>query len=208
MSNELTPAQLALVPQYTSTFIAHGFYTSSGTREDDEHIVRAVERSYKNAIRRKRHDSITKVPMVVVGSMKQVVHMMKQTIQGDEESIKSTIQSARHNGQFQAATDARFMFHLEVLGIGGDALEWYCVSPLYRKNGGIFLFPEICYCVRPPIRFDDDESGNPVPIFNEETAPTVYTPMNPTDIEVVTKYCVEDIEDIPNTIIIQGKSFL
>lgn len=208
MSNELTPAQAALLPIYTSNYIAHGFYTGPGTREDDEHIVRAVERSYKNAIRRKRHDSITKVPMVVVGSIKQVVHMMKQTIQGDAEAIKSTIKSARHNGQFQAATDARFMFHLEVLGVGGDALEWKEVSPLYRKNGGVFLFPEICFCVRPPIRFDDDSGGNPVPIWNEESAPTVYTPQNPTDINDVTKYSVEDIEDLPNTIVIQGKSFL
>jgi hypothetical protein len=208
MSNELTPSQAALIPQYVSEYVAHGFYTSSGTREDDEHIARATERAYKNAISRKRHDSITKVPMVVVGSMKQVVHMMKQTIQGDADAIKSTIQSARHNGQFQAATDARFMFHLEVLGVGGDALEWHCVSPLYRKNGGVFLFPEICFCVRPPIRFDDDSDGNPVPIWNEESAPTVYTPQNPTDINDVTKYSVEDIEDLPNTVVIQGKSFL
>jgi hypothetical protein len=100
------------------------------------------------------------------------------------------------------------MFHLEVLGVGGDALEWHCVSPLYRKNGGVFLFPEICFCVRPPIRFDDDSDGNPVPIWNEESAPTVYTPQNPTDINDVTKYSVEDIEDLPNTVVIQGKSFL
>jgi hypothetical protein len=208
MSNELTPAQSALIPQYVSKYISHGFYTSSGTREDDEHIVRAVEKAYKNAIKRKRHDSITKVPMVVVGSMKQVVHMMKQTIQGDADAIKSTIQSARHNGQFQAATDARFMFHLEVLGVGGDALEWHEVSPLYQKNGGVFLFPEICFCARPPIRFDDDSKGNPVPIWNEESAPTVYTPTNPDDIEGVTKYSVEDIEDFPDTIVIPGKSEL
>ena len=207
MSSELTPAQSALIPQYVSTYISHGFYTGPGTREDDEHIVRAVERSYKNAIRRKRHDSITKVPMVVVGSMKQVVQIMKQTIQGDAEAIKTTIQSSRHNGQFQAATDARFMFHLEVLGVGGDALEWHEVSPLYRKNGGVVLFPEICFCVRPPIRFDDVECV-PVPIWNEESAPTVYTPMNPTVIDEVTRYSVEDITDIPDTIVIPGKTEL
>jgi hypothetical protein len=87
-------------------------------------------------------------------------------------------------------------------------LELHEVSPLYRKNGGVFLFPELVFAVRPPIRFDDDTDGNPVPIWNEESAPTVYTPTNPDSIEEVTRYSVEDITDIPDTIVIPGKTEL
>jgi hypothetical protein len=197
MASQITPAQQALIPQYVATYTAQGFYTSDSTRDDDEFIVRAVERAYKNAVRRKRHDSIVQVPTVIVGSMRHIVHIMRQTIKGDPAEVTNTIQSSRHNGQFQSNTDARFRFHLEVLGVGGDALEWNEVSDLYRKNGGMFMHPNVCYCLRPPVEFVDDENGNPVPVWNDSVAPTVYTPQNPLAIEEVTKYFVEDIEDLP-----------
>lgn len=210
MASELTPAQSALIPTYISKFTAQGFYTSVGDRSDDEHIYRAVERAYKNAVRRKRHESITEVPTIIIGSMRHIVHIMKQTIKGDPTEVINTIQSSRHNGQFQSATDARFRFHLEVLGVGGDALEWHEVTDLYRKNSGMFMHPNVCYCVRPPVEFKDDENGNPVPVWNETVAPTVYSPQNPKEIEEITRYAVEDISDIPGEgiAVIPGVSYI
>lgn len=202
MSTTLTPAQEALIPQYVARFIAQGLESGDGTRNMDEYIYRSIERAYKNAIRRNKHNSVTQVPIIVIGSLKHIVSsIMKQRISGTPSEVISTIQAARHNGQFQSATDARFRFHLEVLGVAGDALEWNEVSDLYRKNAGMFMFTNVCYAVRMPIRYDTDANDQPVPVWSDEYAPTVYTPINPKDMDAPTIFDIEDIEDIPNTIV-------
>lgn len=202
MAQELTAAQEALIPTYVSRYIAQGLNQGDGTREMDTPIYKSIERAYKNAIRRSSNatsSQVTQVPVVVCGSLSHIVKIMKMRIQGSSSDIISTIQAARHGGQFWSATDARFRFHIEVLGLAGDALNWNEVSDLYRNNAGLFMFSNVCYAIRMPIRYDTGENENLTPVWTDEYAPTVYTPINPLAIEEVTKWDMEDIEDLPDT---------
>lgn len=202
MAQELTAAQEALIPTYVSRFIAQGLNQGTGTRDLDTPIYKSIERAYKNAIRRNdaaASTAITQVPMVVCGSLKHIVQIMKARIAGSPSDVISTIQAARHGGQFWSATDARFRFHIEVLGLAGEALNWNEVSDLYRNNAGLFMFSNVCYAIRMPIRYDSGTNDNLTPVWTDEFAPTVYTPQNPTDLDNPTVWDMEDVEDIPDT---------
>lgn len=202
--SELTPEQLAMMPRYISKYVSQGLRTGTCTREDDEPIYTAVARAYKNAIKQNtfpQEFEEKKVPIVVCGAFMHILGIMRARIAGTREDVTKVILDAYHGGQFWSCTDARFRFHLEVIGTEDENLNWDEISGLYKNNAGMFMFSNIVFAIRPPVEFKEDENQKLTPVWNQDHAPTVYTPVNPFALNEDTNWDIEDIEDIPDTVI-------